>query len=136
MSDSVKNIGLGELITKIKEELASTDTESPAFLVEKVELELQVTVSKEGEAELQGKGKADLKINVLSIDFLKLGELEGSGQVTGKMARENVHKINLTLTPAVLNDKLMAMLNPEQRKEYIEAFSKLIVQGSEEDRMK
>ena len=35
MSKLSKNIGLNELITKIKEELESTNKDSPAFFVEK-----------------------------------------------------------------------------------------------------
>lgn len=130
-----KEIGLAELITKIKEDLASTNKESPAFLVEKVELDLQVTVSKEGEVQAQGKAKADLKINVLSFDVLKLGEAEGSGTVKGNLKRENVHTIKLTLTPAFLNPALMDYLkksDPETAKKVEETITKISLQGTQE----
>ena len=64
MSQISDGIGLGELISKIKEELASTNKDSPVFMVENVELELQVTVSKGNEVKGSGKAEANLKINI------------------------------------------------------------------------
>jgi hypothetical protein len=130
-----KEIGLAELITKVKEDLASTNKESPAFLVEKVELNLQVTVSKGGEVQAEGKAKADLKINVLSFE-VKAGEAEGSGTVKGNLKREDVHTIKLTLTPALLNPQLMDYLeksDPETAKKVKESLTKINLQGSDDE---
>ncbi len=129
-----KEIGLAELITKVKEDLASTNKESPAFLVEKVELDLMVTVSKGGEVQAEGKAKADLKINVLSFE-VKAGEAEGSGTVKGNLKREDVHTIKVTLTPAILNQQLMDYLresDPETLKKLEEAAKNIILQGRPE----
>ncbi len=129
-----KNIGLDELITKIKKELESTNKESPAFLVEKAELELQVTVSKEIVGEAEGKGKAELKVQVLSVDFLKLGELEGGGKVTGKSHREDIHKIKLTLTPAIsLTQEVWNRLEPNLQQKIQKATPKVVIQGDDDE---
>ena len=57
MPNLSENIGLSELITKIKKELESTNKDSPAFFVETAELELQVTFSKEIVGEVGGKSQ-------------------------------------------------------------------------------
>jgi Trypsin-co-occurring domain 2 len=125
-----KEIGLSELITKIKKELESTNKDSPAFFVEKVELELQVTFYKEIAAEAEGKAKADLKVQVLNFDLLKLGELEGSGNVTGNLKHQDVHTIKLTLTPAInLNKEVWERLEPELQNKIKKATPKIVTQG-------
>lgn len=131
-----KEIGLAELITKVKEDLASTNKESPAFLVEKVELDLLVTVSKEGEVQAEGKAKADLKINVLSFDLFKLGEAEGSVIAKANLKREDVHTIKVTLTPAFLNQKLMDYLeqsDPETAKKVKKSLTTINLQGPDDE---
>ncbi|MGK7876924.1 MAG: trypco2 family protein [Xenococcaceae cyanobacterium] len=121
-------IGLSELITKIKEDLERTNKKSPAFFVEKVELDLQVTVYKGGEAELQGQGEADLKINVLSVDLLKLGGVEASGKATGKLNREDVHKIKVTLTPAIgLSEEIWKRLESDLKEEIKDGTRKVLL---------
>ncbi|MEA5574937.1 trypco2 family protein [Anabaena sp. UHCC 0451] len=129
MSQKLNEIGLGELISKVKEELASTNKDNPVFIVESVELELQVAVSKEQEVKVEGKAKADLKINVLSFDFFKLGEAEGTVSGSTKTNNETIHTIRITLTPAILNDDLMAKLTPDSRKK-VEKNTELIFQSS------
>ncbi len=128
------DIGLGELINKIKEELESSNKESPAFFVEKVELEIQVTISRDIEVKGQGEAKADLKINVLSIDLLKLGEAKASFEATGTTGRESVHKINLTLTPAILNRDVMNNLDATTQEEIKQSTRRVLVHG-DDDRM-
>jgi hypothetical protein len=132
MSQTSDGIGLGELISKIKEELASTNKDSPVFMVENVELELQVTVSKGNEVKGSGKAEANLKINVLSLDILNLGKAEGSVEATKKVNQEHIHKIKITLTPAILNDKFMASLPINTIKEIKEATPKVLIQGDGE----
>ncbi|MEM1368523.1 MAG: trypco2 family protein [Cyanobacteria bacterium P01_H01_bin.15] len=122
-------IGLGELITKIKKELQSTDKASRAFLVEKVELELQVLVSKDVDAELQGQAKSDIKISVLSFDLFKVGEIQGSARVSGEMGRQDIQNIKLTLTPAVLNKDLMDSLEDATLEEVKKGTEKTVLQG-------
>ena len=134
MPKSSKDIRLNELINNIKEELESTNKDSPAFFVEKAELELQVAFSKEIVGEAEGKGKAELKVQVLSVDFLKLGQLEGGGKVTGKSNREDVHKIKLTLTPAIgLNQEVWNRLTPDKREEIKAIASEVVIQGDNDD---
>ena len=134
MSNLSNNISLSELIAKVKEELESTNKDSPVFLVEKAELELQVTFSKEISGEVEGKGKSELKVQVLGVDFLKMGEIEGAWKVARKANRENVHKINLTLTPAInLSEEAWKRLKPELQQKIEEATPKVILQGGDED---
>ena len=125
-------IGLGELITKIKEELESTNKQSATFLVDKAELELQVTVSKGGDAEIEGSAEADLKINILSVDFLKLGKAGVKGKATRKSEREVVHTIKLSLTPAILSDKFMDILDPNEKDKLQEDTKKALFQGNQQ----
>jgi Trypsin-co-occurring domain 2 len=131
MSETFNEIGLGELISKIKEELANTNKDNPVFMVENVELELQVTVSKGNEVKGSGKAEANLKINVLSLDILNLGKAEGNIEVTKKVNQEHIHKIKINLTPAILNKELMDSLPIDTQKKIKEATPKLVTQGSD-----
>lgn len=125
------DIGLSELINKIKEELAATKKESPVFFVEKVELELQVTVSRSREIKGQAEAKADLKINVLSVDILKLGEAKAVAEATGTIERENAHKINITLTPAILNKEFMNNLSQDKQRKVNEASENILMHSND-----
>ena len=130
-----QEISLSELITKVKEDLASTNKESPAFLVEKVELDLQVKVSKETEVQGQVKAKADLKINVLSFDLFKVGEAETTATAKANLQRENVHTIKITLTPAILNPQLMEYLkqsDSETSEKVEQSATKILLQGGDD----
>ena len=132
MSEKLNEIGLGELISKVKQELASTNKDNPVFIVETVELELQVAVSRETEIKGEVKAKADLKINILSFDFFKLGEVEGTVEGSKKNNNETIHTIRITLTPAILNDKIMANLTPEDQKQIKDNTLGIVLQGEEE----
>lgn len=133
MSQASPEISLSELINKVKQELASTDKKDPAFIVETVELELQVKVSKQIEVKGQGEAKADLKISILSADLFKLGEAKGSAEASRKVNQENIHKIRVTLTPAILNDDFMDSLEPEEQEEIKQATRKVIVHGDDDN---
>ncbi|MBK1990213.1 hypothetical protein A0J48_022260 [Sphaerospermopsis aphanizomenoides BCCUSP55] len=133
MSQKLNEIGLGELISKVKEELANTNKDNPVFLVENVELELQVAVSKEQEVKGEGKAKADLKINVLSFDFFKLGEAEGTVSGSTKTNNETIHTIRITLTPAILNENFMKTLTPEDQKKIRDNTPPIVLQGDNEE---
>lgn len=87
-------IGLAELIEQVREELLSTDQRSgevPFLSVDEVSLELQVTVQKEGDA--------GIKIHVI--------------QIGGKVSRDDVQTIKVTLTP--LLDKKERLKQFEQQ---------------------
>lgn len=76
------SIGLAELIEQVRQDLLSTGPdlgEVPIFSVDEISLELQVTVSKEG-----GGG---IKIHVIELG--------------GKVGRDDVQTIKLTLTPLI-----------------------------------
>ncbi|MEA5467648.1 trypco2 family protein [Spirulina sp. 06S082] len=131
-----EEIGLAELITKIKEDLAKTNKESPAFLVEKIELDLQVTVSKGREVQGSGEAKIEPQINIFSLDVLKLGEAGISGEAKASLNREDIHSIKITLTPVFLNEKLMDYLeksDPETAKKVEESVKKINLQGSDDE---
>lgn len=79
-------IGLAELIERVRQELLSAGPdlgEVPIFSVDEVSLELQVTVRREG-----GGG--------INIQVIELG---------GKVGRDDVHTVKLTLTPLVDKQK-------------------------------
>ena len=109
-------IGLGEFIAKVKEDLKPTE-DSPIFFLEKVELEIHVTVSQEGSGELEAKAKADLKINVLGADFLKFGEAEVGGKASGIIQKQAVHTIKATLSPIFTNEEMKSGLSKEELDE-------------------
>ncbi|MBD2135808.1 hypothetical protein H6F47_26245 [Sphaerospermopsis sp. FACHB-1094] len=133
MSQKLNEIGLSELISKVKEELASTNKDNPVFIVESVELELQVAVSREIEIKGQGEAKVDLKINVLGADFLKLGEAKGSAEASRTVNQENIHTIRITLTPAIENENLMKTLPPEEQKKIRDNTPRIVLQGENEE---
>ncbi|MCC5599416.1 trypco2 family protein [Nostoc favosum] len=127
MSGESNDIGLSELIAKVKEELANTNKESPVFFVEKIELELQVTISRDNETKTQGKAKAGWKIFVVS------GGLEGSKEATTKMKRENIHKIKVTLTPAILTtEEIWKRIDPKLQKKISDSTSQTVIHGDDD----
>jgi hypothetical protein len=79
-------IGLAELIEQVKQELLSQrNTSTPFFSVDQVELELQVTIQKEG--------NAGIKIYVV--------------EAGGKMSRDDVQRVTVTLTPLLNKQELL-----------------------------
>jgi hypothetical protein len=102
MSDNDKNsIGLAEFIQQVKQDLLSVapgkDKEAPFLFVESVELELQVTVKRTGKAGAKG----GIKINVLGTG----GEL--GVEAGGDLGRDDVHKVNVKLSPLFDKERLM-----------------------------
>lgn len=80
------SVGLAELIEKVKQELLISDLksgEAPFLSVDEVSLELQVTVQKEGDA--------GIKIYVI--------------QIGGKLSRDDVQIIKVTLTPLLSKEE-------------------------------
>lgn len=68
-------IGLSEFISKIKEDLKKAQQDSKVFLIDKVELEIQVTASRKGSLDVDGKGKLDIQVNVIPfLPPVKIGE--------------------------------------------------------------
>jgi len=133
MSQTWDGIGLGELIDKVKQELANTNKDNPVFMVSNVELELQVSVSREIEIKGQGEAKVDLKINVLGADLFKLGEAKGSAEASRKVNEENIHTIKITLTPAILNQEFMASLPKDKQEAIKNATIGIVLQGGNEE---
>ena len=125
-------IGLGEFIAKVKEDLKPTE-DSPIFFLEKAELEIHVTVSQEGSLEGEAKGKADLKINVLGVDLLKLGKAEVGGKASGKLQRQDVHTLKVTLTPILTKEEIKSTLSKEELEEIGAAIKKKIMRGEKEE---
>lgn len=131
MSNKIPNeIGLGEFIAKVKEDLKPTE-DSPIFFLEKVELEIHVTVSQEVSGE--AKAKADLKINVLGADFLKFGEAEVGGKASGIIQKQAVHTIKATLSPIFTNEEMKSGLSKEELDEIRAKSISKIFRGEKED---
>lgn len=102
MSDNDKSsIGLAEFIQQVKHDLLSVapgkDKEAPFLFVESVELELQVTVKRTGKAGAKG----GIKINVLGTG----GEV--GVEAGGELSRDDVHKVNVKLSPLFDKERLM-----------------------------
>lgn len=125
-------IGLSEFITRVKEDLKPTQ-ESPIFFLEEVELEIHVAVSKQGSLGGEIKGKADLKINVLGFDFLKLGEGGVGVKTFGELQRQDVHTIKVTLTPIFTKKEIMATFGEEELSQIREGIKKKIMRGGERE---
>ena len=80
------SIGLSELIEKVRQELLTTVArpgEIPFLSVDEVSLELQVTIQKEGDA--------GIKIHII--------------QIGGKVSRDDVQTIKLTLSPLLSKEE-------------------------------
>jgi len=102
MSDNDNSsIGLAEFIQQVKQDLLSVapgkDKDAPFLFVESVELELQVTVKRTAKT----SGKAGIKINVLGTG----GEL--GVEAGGDLGRDEVHKVNVKLSPLFDKERLM-----------------------------
>ena len=123
-------IGLGEFITKVKEELKPTE-DSPIFFLEKAELEIHVTVSQEGTLDVAAQGKADLKINVLGAD-VKFGEAGAGGTASGKLQRQKVHTIKVTLAPILTKAEIKSTLSPKELDKIKAETKKKIMRGEKE----
>lgn len=125
-------IGLGEFIAKIKEELEPTE-DSPVFFLEKVELEIHVTASQEGTVEGGAEGEAGLKVNVLGFDVMNLGGVTLRGTASGKLQRQDVHTIKVCLTPIFTKEEIKASLSDEKLKELKNSSMPKIMRGEKEE---
>ena len=88
---SKQNLGLSELIEKVKTDLltSSRDKTVPFLFVESVELELQVVVKKDA--------KTGLEIDVIGI---------GGGKIGGDVGQENVQTVKVTLSSLYSKEEL------------------------------
>lgn len=93
-----QNIGLSELIEKVKTDLLTPPKEktAPFLFVDSVELELQVVVKKEGEA--------GIEVDVIGF---------GGANFGGNVGKEQVQTVKITLSP---------LFTKEEIKEYYKAF--------------
>ena len=116
-------IGLSQLIQKVKQELLTTyassgEDDTPLFSIDSVELELQVTVKQEG--------KGAIKINVLQF---------GGGELGGGVSRDDVQKIKVQLSPLVNKENLLKVYyqkNPDKWKKFLETSVEALTKGSED----
>lgn len=120
MSDIQGNsaIGLTEFINKLKDELSLVEQDSKVFVIEKVELEIQVTAARKTSGDVNVGGKLDLEINVVPLlPSLKVGELNAEGKVSREITRQDVHTVKLSLTPAAFKPELVAMLDDNEKRQ-------------------
>jgi hypothetical protein len=111
-------IGLGEFINTLKNELNLVNQDSKVFLIDKVDLEIQVTASRKTSVEANAEGKLDIEINVIpGFSSVKLGEIGASGKGSGEFTRQDVHTVKLSLTPAAFKEEFTNILNDDERKE-------------------
>jgi Trypsin-co-occurring domain 2 len=115
-------IGLAEFIQQVKQELLATypenENDTPFLSVDSVELELQVTVKREG------GGRA--KINVLTF---------GSGEVSGKVSRDDVQKVTVKLSPLLSKENLLKAYyqkNPEKWQKFLDTSVEGGTKGSDD----
>lgn len=111
-------IGLGEFINTLKNELNLVNQDSKVFLIDKVDLEIQVTASRKTSVEVNAEGKLDIEINVIpGFSSVKFGEMGGSGKGSGEFTRQDVHTVKLSLTPAAFKKEFNEMLNASEIEE-------------------
>lgn len=131
MSDKDReSIGLAEFIQQVKQDLLSVapgkDKDAPFLFVESVELELQVTVKRSGKAGAKGS----IKINVLGTG----GEIGVEGG--GELGREDVHKVNVKLSPLFDKEYLIEAyksVHPEQVLPTLNKSFDGLIKGNDED---
>lgn len=131
MSDNDNSsIGLAEFIQQVKHDLLSVapgkDKDAPFLFVESVELELQVTVKRTART----TGKAGIKINVLGTG----GEL--GAEAGGDLGRNEVHKVNVKLSPLFDKERLMEAYKSLRSEQVLPTLNKSIealFKGDDED---
>lgn len=126
-------IGLGEFITKVKEDLKPTQ-EAPIFFVEKAELVIHVAVSKADAVGGDIKGKFDFKINVLGADLFKLAEAGFDAEASERLQRQDVHTIKVTLTPLLTKEEMLSALSQEELNQIRGMIKKKIMRGEREEK--
>ena len=128
-------IGLAELITKIKDELKQAQESDKVFIIDKIELEVKVGVLKTAQQENNVQGKISLQLQVIPfLPFAKVGadtSVEGTESI--EVARENVHTVKLSLSPAFLNEKFMDTLSEEQKQRLKKRNEEIIFRGENEE---
>jgi hypothetical protein len=104
-----KEITLSDLINQVRNELLSNmkDVSHPLFLVEKVEIELQIGVTIEG--------SGGIKVTVLPIE------------AGASISRERSHTIKLTLSPILTQEEQRELL--QQQTEVWEGVKKASVRA-------
>lgn len=115
-------IGLAELIEQVKRELLTTypqkENDTPIFVVDSVELELQITVKKDG--------KGGVKVNVLAF-----GGVDAS---TG-VSRDDVQKVKVKLSPLLSKEEILKAYykeNPEKWQQFLENTVQALTKGNDE----
>jgi hypothetical protein len=133
MSDTDNSsIGLAEFIQQVKQDLLSVapgkDKEAPFLFVESVELELQVAVKRTGKAGAKG----GIKINVLGTG----GEV--GVKAGGDLRRDEVHKVNVKLSPLFDKEPLMKAYQSLRSEQVLPTLNKSIqalFKGDEESNL-
>ena len=124
-------IGLAELITKIKDELKQAQESDKVFIIDKIELEVKVGVLKTDQQQQDVQGKIGLQLQVIPfLPFAKVGadaSVEGTESI--EVARENVHTVKLSLSPAFLNEKFMDTLSEEQKQRLKKRNEQILFRG-------
>ncbi|OCQ99047.1 hypothetical protein BCD64_23730 [Nostoc sp. MBR 210] len=128
----LNRISLNEFIAQVKKDLSATE-DSPIFFLDKAELEIHVSVSHEDSFEGQIQGKSALKISVLGIDFLNLGELQASGKASDSLERQDIHTIKVTLVPIFTKEEMKTTLNPEEMRKIKAGIKSRIMRGTQEE---
>lgn len=124
----INRISLNEFIAQVKKDLLPTE-DLPIFFLEKAELEINVTVAHEDSYEDQFQGKAGLKISVLGVDFLNLGEVQASEKASHNLQRQDVHTIKVTLVPIFTKEEIKTDLNDEEIRKIKWGVKRKIMRG-------
>ena len=126
-------IALGEFINTLKNELNLVNQDSKVFLIDKVDLEIQVTASRKTSVEASAEGKLDIEINVIpGLSSVNLGTMGGSGKGSGEFTRQDVHTVKLSLTPAAFKKEFNEMLDATELKELQKNTKKKVFLGSDQ----
>jgi hypothetical protein len=126
-------IALGEFINTLKNELNLVNQDSKIFLIDKVDLEIQVTASRKTSVKGSAEGKLDIEINVIpGLSSVKFGEIGVSGEGSGEFTRQDVHTVKLSLTPAIFKKEFNELLDETELEELQKNTKKKVFLGSDQ----
>ena len=114
-----QNVGLSELIEKVKAELLTLpkDKTAPFLFVDNVELELQVVVDK--------KANTGLEIKVVGIGGAKIG---------ADVAQQDIQKVKVSLSPLFTKEEMKEAFKTFKPDDYIKSYiqsQEAIIKGNE-----
>ena len=103
-----QNIGLSELIEKVKADLLKSpqDKTAPFLFVDSVELELQVVIKKDA--------NTGLEVDVIGIGGAKIG---------ADVGQQNIQKVKVSLSPVFTKEEMREAFKNLKPEDYISSYN-------------